>query len=207
MTIIFDLGGVLVHLDWDKVCALFVERSDRAPEFVRGEVTNGPIVTRSMRGLIGPREFHEALCDKLGIDVSYESFAGIWTRLLSPNETIVPLVDRLKANHRLVLASNTDEIHFTYAVQHFAALRQFDRCFLSYEMGILKPDPAFFRHMLRSLDAPPADCVFIDDRPENVDSARWVGISALQFEGAGKLHSDLAAMLRPQGGSTGSYQS
>jgi len=60
-------------------------------------------------------------------------------------------------------------------------LRYLDRCFLSYEMGLLKPDSAFFHYILRSLQIGPTDCVFIDDRPENVDSARALGITALRL--------------------------
>ena len=51
-----------------------------------------------------------------------------------------------------------------------------------YKMGLLKPDPAFFHHVLGTLDTPAADCVFIDDRGENVEAARVIGITALQFK-------------------------
>jgi len=194
-TIIFDLGGVLVHLDWDGVCGRFVELSGRADEFVRREVMNGPIVTSSMMGQLGAHDFHQALCDKLGIDLGYEDFVSIWNGLLSANEAIVPLVEQLKSGHRLVLASNTDAIHLAHSADNFGVLRQFDHRFLSYEMGLLKPDPAFFHYVLRALDTPAADCIFIDDRADNVASARTIGIAALQFAGDGQLQTDLNTVL------------
>jgi putative hydrolase of the HAD superfamily len=104
-------------------------------------------------------------------------------------------VERLKDNHRLVLASNTDQIHFAYSVQHFGVLSHFDQHFLSYEMGLLKPDPEFFLRMLRDLGVSPTDCVFIDDVIENVESARGRGISAVQFQSNEGLQTVLAALL------------
>ena len=72
MTIIFDLGGVLVHLDWDKVCAPLTSLSDMSYDAVRKEVENGPIVHSSMLGALNPREFHRELCDRLHIDISFD---------------------------------------------------------------------------------------------------------------------------------------
>ncbi|HCP23855.1 MAG TPA: HAD family phosphatase, partial [Dehalococcoidia bacterium] len=54
----------------------------------------------------------------------------------------------------------------------------------------LKPDPAFFQRILGGLGAPPEECVFIDDRPENVESARTLGIDALHFQSLEKLETD-----------------
>ena len=194
-TIIFDLGGVLVHLDWDQVCGALETLSTRGAGAVRAELVNGPIVSESMRGDFGTREFQQRLCDRLEIEISYEAFVEIWNRLLRPNQEIVPLVEGLKPGHKLVLASNTDRIHFSYSFEHFPVLHQFDRHFLSYEMGLLKPETAFFDHVLKALNAAPGDCVFIDDRSDNVEAARGVGITSFRFEGVERLQSDLKQFL------------
>ena len=91
-TIIFDLGGVLVNLEWDKTCAPLEQVSEHSQEFVLRAILNGPIVLESMRGAIAPEEFHRDICGKLGIGLSYEEFAEIWNRLLQPNEGITSLV-------------------------------------------------------------------------------------------------------------------
>ena len=194
-TILFDFGGVLVHLNWEKVCAPLAELSDRSSGYVRREVINGPLVQSAMRGELDPSQLHQKLSEKLRIDISYEDFLKVWSGLLSANEEIVPLVSRLKEDHRLVLASNTDQIHFTYSKQHFDVLQYIDPHFLSYEMGLLKPDPAFFRHVLQSLKATPGECVFIDDVAENVESARSLGITAVQFQSNESLQTTLTAIL------------
>lgn len=195
VTVIFDLGGVLVHLDWDKVCAPLARLSDLSYDAVMKEVQNGPIVQSSMLGRLDSQEFHRALCAKLHVEIEFDQFIDLWNGLLSANEDIAPLVEELGSGHRLVLASNTDAIHFAYSEQHFDVLRAFGQYFLSYEMGLLKPDPAYFHHVLYGLWVSPGDCIFIDDRVENVRSAQNIGIKSLVFESADRLKSDLQELL------------
>ena len=83
-TIIFDLGGVLVHLDWDRVCGALETLSTQGTGAVRAEVVNGSIVSDSMRGNIGPQEFQQRLCDRLEIEISYEAFVEIWNGCCDP---------------------------------------------------------------------------------------------------------------------------
>jgi putative hydrolase of the HAD superfamily len=194
-TIIFDLGGVLVHLDWDKVCAPLAGLSSQPYDAVMTEVRNGPVVEASMLGHLTPEEFHRSLCKKINVDLPFEQFIDIWNGLLSPNDDMASLVAELSADHSLALASNTDATHFAFSTENFGVMQAFDQNFLSYEMGLLKPDPAYFHHVLYGLWASPANCIFIDDRPDNVRSARNLGINGLVFESVEKLKSDLAAIL------------
>ena len=192
-TVIFDMGGVLINLEWDSMCARLQARSGLAD--VGPEVVNGPIAMSAMLGQLTPHAYHEALCEKLDASLSYEDFIDIWNSLLSANEAIVPLVERLKSDHHLVLGSNTDPVHFSYAVEKFHVVQNFEQYFLSYEMGLLKPDPAFFHHILQTLGTPAAECIFIDDRAENVDAALSVGITTFHFDSVGQLEVDLRKVL------------
>ena len=141
------------------------------------------------------RDLYTTLCGNLGIDLEYPEFLGIWVRLLRANEDILPLIERLKGNHKLVLGSNTEEIHHTYCKQNVDALAHFEESFLSFQIGLLKPDPQFFLHILNKLSAAPSECVFIDDTPENVESARSIGITSLHFTNNDNLQNSLTAIL------------
>ncbi|MCH7736916.1 MAG: HAD family phosphatase [Chloroflexi bacterium] len=193
--IIFDLGGVLVNLDWDKVCAALTRLSDQSYDAVMKEVRNGPVVESSMLGHLTPQEFHRSLCAKIHSDIAFDLFVDIWNGLLSADEDMASFVEELGADHRLVLASNTDATHFAFARENFSVMQAFDQFFLSFEMGLLKPDPAYFHHVLYGLWASPANCIFIDDRPDNVRAARNLGINGLVFESIDKLKLDLNAVL------------
>lgn len=193
--IIFDLGGVLVHLDWDAVLAPLTKLSTKGADSVRRELVNGPTVKECMLGHIGAEELHTTLCENLGVELEYQEFLRIWVRLLRANDDILPLVERLKSSHKLVLGSNTDEVHHIYCQQHVKALALLDESFLSFQMGLLKPDPQFFIHILNKLGAGSADCVFIDDTQANVEAARGVGMTALHFTGNDDLQKSLTAIL------------
>jgi putative hydrolase of the HAD superfamily len=62
-------------------------------------------------------------------------------------------------------------------------------------MRLLKPDPAYYWSLLDTLDVPAGDCVFIDDRAENVEAARGVGISSIRFMSVAQLERDLKTFL------------
>lgn len=63
--------------------------------------------------------------------------------------------------------------------------------FVSCDTGLRKPDPAAFRHAARALAREPADCLLVDDRPENCAAARALGMPAIEFVGAAELRAEL----------------
>ena len=193
--IIFDLGGVLVNLDWDKACTPLTDLSDRSSDFVMSEIENGPIVESSMLGRLTTHEFHQAICDKLHVNIEYHQFIELWNSILDLDYEVACYVEELANSHTLILASNTDGIHFPHCMDNFDVLKVFDQCFLSHAMGLLKPDPAYFHQVLYELWASPANCIFIDDRIGNVRSAQSLGIKGLVFESLDKLKSDLSSLI------------
>lgn len=64
--------------------------------------------------------------------------------------------------------------------------------FFSFQFGTKKPDPAIFRDVARALGSQPAQCLFIDDKPHNVQGAREAGMSAMHFTGQRALEAALA---------------
>ncbi len=69
--------------------------------------------------------------------------------------------------------------------------RYLDWSFVSTEVGVRKPDAEAFLGAARRLSAPVHACVFVDDRDENVEAARRVGMDAVLFEGARSLRAAL----------------
>lgn len=67
-----------------------------------------------------------------------------------------------------------------------------DSAFLSYELGVRKPDPEAYLAPCRALGIAPADVLFVDDRGSNCDAARGLGLDAIEFEGAAPLRDALA---------------
>ena len=70
----------------------------------------------------------------------------------------------------------------------------FDVVVVSFQVGLIKPDPAIYQHTLARLGAPPNTALFVDDREENVDAATALGMQAIRFTGASSV-ADVKAAL------------
>ena len=65
---------------------------------------------------------------------------------------------------------------------------------VSYELGVCKPDPEFFRRGLAKLGVEAEECLFIDDLEDNVEAARSLGITGIRFESAEQLERELKGL-------------
>ena len=86
-------------------------------------------------------------------------------------------------------------------VESLGYLGRFDRCFFSFEVGLAKPDPLYFRFILDALGLEGGAALFLDDRERNVEAARSVGMKAERFVNAqdGRAHLQIAEILGRHG--------
>ena len=130
-----------------------------------------------------------------GRDVSEDEAAQLdavdlsgWART---NAEMLELVEEQRAaGVRLALLSNAPHVQAD-AFERVAWTAGFERVFVSARLGMVKPDPAIFEHVLAELDAHPHDVTFVDDRPANIESAAAVGIRSLLFTGVAQLRAAL----------------
>ena len=191
--VIFDLGRVLVNLDYahvhralEKLCPY------EAPEISRRLAASG-LPERFETGLIEPRDFVVQCSAVLDLHVDYDEFCRLWNSIFT--EPLIPesLLAGLAARYRLVLLSNTNAIHFEMLRHHLPALRHFHHLVLSYEVKAMKPRPEIYRAAVECAGCPPEQCFFTDDIPAYVEGARALGIDAVQFESEAQLERELAA--------------
>ena len=191
-TVIFDLGGVLVKVNWDRATGPLAEMSGLTTEDVW--TTAGDAGSRFMLGDIGPAEFHQKLTARLGVTLDRQTFFGLWSSVISLNDGVGAVVESLAGRYRLAIGSNTDPIHYARCIETQDGLRHFDGTLLSYELRRAKPDLEFFRLGLGRISVDPNECVFIDDKEENVEAARTLGINGVQFSSIQQLETDLAGL-------------
>lgn len=107
---------------------------------------------------------------------------------------------------RIGILSNMGEETLSYMRQEFAWLGDFHHHTWSCELGIAKPDPAIYTYTCEKLRVAPQEALFLDDKIENVEAARRVGLHAIQFKNIEQLRSELEALSsfdgfpRPVGG-------
>jgi putative hydrolase of the HAD superfamily len=114
--------------------------------------------------------------------------------MFTPNPAVCALVPLLKPRHKLLLLSNTNDLHARrFLAQFHDVLAPFDHLVLSHELGVRKPDPRVYAHCQRLAGRPAAECVFIDDLPSNVQAARACGWQGIVYERGLDLRRALAA--------------
>ncbi len=81
-----------------------------------------------------------------------------------------------------------------FRIERFGLRQEFETFFCSCYLGLRKPDPNFYRRILEIVQREPEECLMIDDRPENLDPARELGLQSVRFRSAQQLRRELGAL-------------
>jgi putative hydrolase of the HAD superfamily len=192
--LLFDLGGVLIEIDWRRAFSVWAESAGTTADSIAGRFTFDAAYAAHERGEIGAAEYFASLRRTLGMGLSDEQFLAGWNAIFVGEVACVrELLAAAAARRPLYLFSNTCEVHRDHWMPRFEALLQpFSRCFLSCEIGLRKPDPQAFAHVARAIGLAPQRIAFFDDTAENVAGAARAGLAAHQVRSA----AELAAALR-----------
>lgn len=188
-TVLFDLGNVLVRLDFPRGLARLRRLAgSQAPGSLQSaELHFGAASAACNRGDLSPEAFIDSLVRELGAPRSptlHASLVEAWCDIFTPWPEMEALADEvLAAGHAAYLASNTDPLHFAFLQLQMPVLQRLSGLHLSYEARVMKPDPAFFEGLLSRFGLKAADCVYLDDRAEHVEAARSVGIRGALHDG------------------------
>jgi putative hydrolase of the HAD superfamily len=141
------------------------------------------------RGRADFRQHWQAFSDAAGVELGsaqVERIAEMETLMwLRVNAEALALAREIKAHGvRIAILSNMPHDLLAYVRREFQWLDAFDVKIWSCELGVTKPDPAIYRHCLQALGCEPGQTLFFDDRPDNVEAARELGMEAQIFESA-----------------------
>jgi len=189
--IIFDLGKVLVDYNFD----VFYKALEYKPETETLMESTIPVLEFES-GRLTRNEFYFQLKDIYKFDYNIEEFEKIWCSVFTEVTELVDFAKELKENHNIYILSNTDELHFNSIWQQFPELHFFeDNLMLSYELDSVKPQKKIYERALKMFDLKPEDCLFIDDKQENIVSAEEMGISGVLFTNAAETKENIKKHL------------
>jgi glucose-1-phosphatase len=193
-TIVFDFGNVLGFFDYRRTLNRLAPHTDMSADEMYTAVYESSLEDQYETGLLSTAEFLERIRVLCRLRCDDEVLAEAWSDIFHPNVEVCALAAALKPRYRLLLGSNTNELHSRWFRRQFAdTLRHFDHLVLSHEIGVRKPLAGFFQHCQKLAGHVPAECVFIDDLAANIAGARaWHGILY-------KDVADLRAQLRAVG--------
>ena len=189
--IISDFGGVICTFDYRIFCERLARRVHQASEAVYAAIFDGRLQSDFETGRLSGQEYHQTVMRRLRADVPYDEFYRMYGDIFTEVPGTADLYRRLHTRYPLYLLSDTNEIHFGYVQKTVATLGLFDEFIVSYEVGVMKPDPRIYEEALRRSGLPASACVFVDDRPGNVEGARRVGMHAVRFESPAQFATEL----------------
>ncbi len=178
-TILCDIGGVLLHVDFDRAFERLEKESGISEQELRERVFSADIKDRHDMGAISSSEFYRHIIP--GNEISFERFQEIWADIFTENSDMVECIRSCAGSYRLYIASNTDAVHYEYFYNKYPWFSVFDGIGLSFRLNSLKPLPEFYSKLFREFDIDFRDAVFVDDLSENVDAAKKMGIKAHLF--------------------------
>jgi putative hydrolase of the HAD superfamily len=190
MNILFDLGAVIIPIDFNKTFQSFSTLSGIPVSSIGTmyQLHQVDIFQPFEKGHTGNAFFLNQVRELLSLPstISDLQITRAWNDLLLP---IPPeRIERLKTlrkKHSLYLLSNTNPIHITEVhrilykstgVPHLEEL--FEQTFYSYDMNALKPTKEFYNYVLKNINKSASDCYFMDDNKENVSGAIHCNIAS-----------------------------
>jgi HAD superfamily hydrolase (TIGR01509 family) len=180
-TIVFDFGNVLGFFSHRKAAEQLAAHSPlSADDILNHYLLDDELEDEFESGRMSLAEFRALVRQRCHVTCSDEELDWSIADMFTPNEEVCALVPALKPRYRLVLLSNTNELHSLHFRRQFAdTLAHFDALVLSHEVGMRKPCSDIYTHCHALAGCTPRQCLFIDDMSANIEAARtcgWHGI-------------------------------
>ena len=200
--ILFDADGVMQTVDeewWFAMTALIGEGADE--DRIKGFL--GDVMTAELPSLAGRLPFLEPLRDVLErwqVAMPAEDVLTMWQHI-DVDPLMVDAVQELRAGGvRCALTTNQHPERAAYMRENLGYADVFDVLFYSCDMGVAKPDPAYFRTAVERLGTLPGRTLLLDDNADNIAGAKEAGLAAELFMPEGsrvELDRILAAYAAP----------
>jgi putative hydrolase of the HAD superfamily len=187
-----SLPGRTVIFDYGEVISLTPSKADRAV------LTGLAGVDGGAEGTAGVAAYWRAIGDDVGVQWDEARVHELWIAdfrgWLSVNPATIEVISDLRAGGtRLALLSNAGRDFGSY-FRHGPLGDFFEACYVSGELGLLKPSPEIYQQVLADLKITPAEAIFIDNREPNVTGAQAVGITGHVFTDADALRTFLTSL-------------
>lgn len=183
--IIFDLGGVILNLNYQKTIDAFKNLGLKDFEASYTQLNQTALFDDFERGQISDVDFRSGLSRVFDAKISDSELDAAWNAMLLdlPTERL-ELLGELKESHRIVLLSNTNEIHVSSfeaemkRAHGISNLEQyFEKVFYSCRVGMRKPEPRIFQMVIEEMGFRPEETLFIDDSPQHIEGAKSIGLN------------------------------
>ena len=179
----FDLHKVITHGDFSDIYKNVAERAGITTEVV-SVYHNQENLTGLLDGTITTPDMLSAFC--LENKMTVKELLKVWeeetVKLMSVDEKMLSLLRQLRTEYTLAALTNLTEQRYGADIE-MGLYSYFDYKVLSFEEGLKKPDPAYFKRALEITGNTPEEVIFIDDQEKNTAAAKLLGMGSITFTG------------------------
>jgi putative hydrolase of the HAD superfamily len=181
--IIFDLGGVILDVDYNLTRIAFEKLGVIHFDEMYSQANADQLFQKLETGVISEDQFYKELNRCTGLKLSPDEIRKAWNAmLLSFREKSLEFLDKIRPKYKIYLLSNTNYIHIRSIKETFHQKERtktfeeyFDKAFYSCEIGFRKPDAACYAWVIKKLNLDSSKTLFIDDSLHNIKGAKKAG--------------------------------
>lgn len=188
--IILDLGGVVLDIDYDRTEDAFIKLGFKNFGAIYAQRKQELIFDLFETGRITAADFRDVMRNYAEINFTDHEIDSAWNAMIIriPEERVT-FLKKLKPHYRLILLSNTNEIHEKEFLQNITSSfgknilpEVFEKIYYSHQMGIRKPDPQIFKLILKENAMAAEESLFIDDSSQHIEGAAQAGLQSILLD-------------------------
>jgi putative hydrolase of the HAD superfamily len=198
---IFDLGGVLLNLDFSLTKIEFKKLIPHLDDDTfLGKENQLKIFSHYEIGKVTSKELISSFREHFKTNISDDEFTRCWNAMILdfPMNRIQFLQNLRSTEKKIFLLSNINELHEEEVARRYQDLgldvsfsSLFDKLYYSHQIGMRKPNPEIFEHVLKENNLEKEKTLFIDDSLQHVLSARLIGLDAFHLEVSNKIEESV----------------
>jgi glucose-1-phosphatase len=194
--LLFDLGGVVIDVDFGRVVARWAALAGGSVEAIAPRFSADLAYERHERGEINAAGYFTSLRASLGIELTDAEFVDGWNQIyVGEVPGVRALLESLAPRVPLYAFTNSNRTHQPVTLQRYAdVLKPFRQVFFSCDMGLRKPEPAAFEAIAAAIAVPLDRILFFDDSAVNVGAARAIGMPAVLVRSLDDIAAAVAAL-------------
>ena len=194
--LVFDLGGVVIDLDFGRVFARWGELADADPVELRDRWSMDEVYERHERGEITEAEYFDWLSSALDIELTLDQWVDGWNAIyVGPVMGVDSLLAEVAERYPLYGFTNSNATHTAcWKIEFEELLSPFATIFVSSTIGLRKPEARAFNFIADTVGLPIEALHFFDDSEENVVGARAAGLSASHVTTLAELRAATRAL-------------
>ncbi len=176
IVVVFDLVGVILNDGEKKYADVLAKRNHLKKEVVYHAMeVNSPAIDTGKMSL---EKFFVSVCRSVGIPYD-KRYCNEYPKYFKLNKGILSFIKKLGKRHEIGLLTNISRDGWNVHNKKYNLAKYFDHVFLSFKLGLAKPDIKIYELLLKKIKN--KHCIFVDDRLKNLVAAHKLGIIPIHY--------------------------